>query len=133
MGIITLNIALTLNLTRGTFTLVSSLPILPGSSSSISSGAKTGISISVALVAVVVLLGTAFLFRRRRAAAENKVTPADLSNVYHDTKNGGTTQSVAQEKKVAPGLVELTADKARRHKMDGGSNYDNLENRAELA
>jgi len=109
-------------------------PSLPASAgtSGISSGAKAGIGIAVALAAVVALLAAAFLIRRkRRAAAANRITPADLGNVYHDAEQGGNTQP---EKKVAAAPVERTADETQtRQQMDGTSNYDNLENRAELA
>jgi len=83
----------------------------------------------VALVAVAALLAAAYLLRRkRRAAAANRVMPADLSNVYHDAEHGG---KLKPEKTVAAGPVELTVDE-RPLEMDGSSNYDNLENRAEL-
>jgi hypothetical protein len=104
-------------------------PSPPAANSGISSGAKTGIGVAVALVAVAALLAAAYLLRRkRRAAAANRVMPADLSNVYHDAEHGG---KLKPEKTVAAGPVELTVDE-RPLEMDGSSNYDNLENRAEL-
>jgi hypothetical protein len=83
-------------------------PSPPAANSGISSGAKTGIGIAVALVAVAALLAAAYLLRRkRRAAAANRVMPADLSNVYHDAEHGG---KLKPEKTVAAGPVELTVD-----------------------
>ena len=48
--------------------------------------------------------------------------------MYHDAEHGG---KLKPEKTVAAGPVELTVDE-RPLEMDGSSNYDNLENRAEL-
>ncbi len=83
----------------------------------------------MALVAVAALLVAAYLFRRkRRDASANRVIPADLSNFYHDAEQGG---KLKPEKNVAAGPVEFTVDE-RPLEIDGSSNYDNLENRAEF-
>jgi hypothetical protein len=102
--------------------------------SGLSSGAKAGIGIGVALVALAAVIIGVLLIRRKRRGAVTSTAPAvaEQGEAYCDAEpavNG------LQEKK-GPGRPAEPAElntTERAQELDGGSNYDNLERLHELA
>jgi uncharacterized protein HemX len=101
--------------------------------SGLSSGAKAGIGIGVALVAVAALIVGVLLFRRkRRSAATNVATPAEQSEPYYNAEAGINGQPEKKGPRGSGEPAELTAVE-RTQELDGGSNYHNPEHHHELA
>jgi hypothetical protein len=102
--------------------------------SGLSSGAKAGIGIGVALVALAVAIAGILLIRRKRRGAIANRAPAtgEQSEAYHDAEAGVNRQPEKKGPGAPTDPVELNTTE-RAQELDGGSNYDNLEHRHELA